>query len=201
VGRTILSARVITDGIRLYNEANEFWSSASPVQRNRLRGFSMPLLAVAVHELALLTQFEARHAGREDAAFLERLVTERSAESAWKPSIDLRDIAAGALRAAAVHDDKLLAAVEVAKGTAEDGEKLSRREGCSIAAAARRKRLCRLPTKTSSRCRNRPDLPASPSGTRTRWIGHSHDSSQSMADRSALSRARKKPRITHRNPA
>lgn len=126
VGRTILSARVITDGIRLYNEANEFWSSASDVQRNRLRGFSMPLLAVAVHELALLTQLEARHAGREDAALLERLVTERSAESAWKPSIDLRDLAAGALRAAAVHDDTLLAAVEVAKGTAEDGEKLSR---------------------------------------------------------------------------
>jgi len=110
VGRTILSARVITDGVRLYNEANDFWQGASPLQRMRLRGFSMALLAVAVHELAVLTQLEARHAGREDAADRERLITERSAESTCGPGIDLRD----------------LAAVEVAKGTADDGEKLSR---------------------------------------------------------------------------
>lgn len=57
-GREFASSRLVVDGVRLYQEAHHFWTNASTTQKKSLKGFSAPLLAVAVHHLLALHQRE-----------------------------------------------------------------------------------------------------------------------------------------------
>lgn len=125
-GREIATARLITDGVRLYQEAHNFLSAASIAQKKSLKGFSAPLLAVAIHHLLALHQ---RHQTIADNATVEgqsRARTSSDASHAASNALALRDQAYSALRDAAGLDEGLRAEIGEAIGTAEDPHALAR---------------------------------------------------------------------------
>jgi hypothetical protein len=126
VGKTILSARIVTDASRLYGEAWAFWQHASDAQKKTLRGFSQALLAVAVHQALKLEELDAAHASNTDTAAKTREQTDRAAAATFTAGLSLRDQGFDALRDAAGHDEARLAEVEGAKGTAGDGAALGK---------------------------------------------------------------------------
>jgi len=97
-GREIATNRLVTDGVRLYQEAYAFWSNASPAQKESLKGFSFPLLTIAVHHLVALNkrqqsifgstamdnQSKARRSGEADATAANALALRDQAYSALR---------------------------------------------------------------------------------------------------------------------
>ncbi|TKD12188.1 hypothetical protein [Polyangium fumosum] len=125
-GRTIATSRIVVDGVRLYQEAFHFWQGASDPQKKRLKGFSLPLLAVAVHQLHALHAHSQKIA--EDATDEVKTRAKRAAEAtrAAAQGLALRDQATSALRDAAGLDPALRAEVDEAVGTAETPDTLAR---------------------------------------------------------------------------
>jgi hypothetical protein len=60
-GRDIASSRVLTDMRRVYTLAHTFWSGAPAETRDKLRGFSPELLAIAVDQALVLEGMAAEH--------------------------------------------------------------------------------------------------------------------------------------------
>ncbi len=125
-GREIASSRLVIDGIRLYQEAHNFLTVASATQKQLLKGFSAPLLAVAVHHLLGLHQREQTRAGNATAESQSRARTSGDALSATTYALALRDQAYSTLRDAAGLDEGLRAEIGEAVGTAEDSAALAR---------------------------------------------------------------------------
>ncbi|MEI7892581.1 MAG: hypothetical protein WCI05_05795 [Myxococcales bacterium] len=126
VGRTIRTARVVTDGVRIYGEAWSFWKGASAAQRAMLRGMSQRLLALAVHKLAELRALESEVGDGQVEAGTVRVTWAKKAELAAAHAVALRDQAFSALRDAAGPQSPLRNAVEAAFGTAEEPSNLAR---------------------------------------------------------------------------
>ena len=125
IGTTILTSRVVTDGARLYAEAWSFWKGATASQKARLRGFSLPLLALAVAQLRTLHQLETDIAEKSLEAGTNRAVKQKAAAVATTKGVALRDQAYDALRDAAAQDGALRTLVEESFGTTEDGAALA----------------------------------------------------------------------------
>jgi hypothetical protein len=126
IGTKILSARIVTDIARLYAQAFDFWKGATDSQKKTLRGFSLPLLALAVHQGLVLEQmFEASQvAGQSDDE--TRATSEKGALDAFQRSIVLRDQAYTALRGAAGRKDALVTSLDAVVGDAKTGASLAR---------------------------------------------------------------------------
>lgn len=125
-GREIASSRIVVDGRRLYQEAHVFWSTASDSQKKSLKGFSAPLLAIAVHQLLALHQREQALADNAAVEGQSRVRTSTEAARAAAHALALRDQAFTALRDAAGLDEALRAEIGEAIGTAEDPDALAR---------------------------------------------------------------------------
>lgn len=125
-GREIATGRIVVDGVRLYQEAYHFWQGASDEQKKRLKGFSLPLLAVAVHQLHALHVRAQKIA--DDATDEGKSRAKRASEAnrAAAQGLALRDQAASALRDAAGLDAALRAEVDETVGTAETPDTLAR---------------------------------------------------------------------------
>src|SRR5262245_9492798 len=125
-GRSIASPHIITDEKRLYSLAFDFWQSATPSQKDRLRGFSDELLAVAVAHALKLAGMAAAHEDRAGAADASREARDAAARTAFSAGLTLRDQAAKVLRGVAGQDKSLAAQVDGAVGTAETGAALAK---------------------------------------------------------------------------
>ena len=125
-GARIDTSRIVTDTVRIYGAAFEFWNIATPAQRRRLRGYSPALLTLGVHEALKLEQLREAHALKADADSSERATRDRSAATIFTTSIVLRDQAHSALRDAAGRDQTLRTAANESVGTAEDASALGR---------------------------------------------------------------------------
>ncbi|KYF87181.1 hypothetical protein BE20_19785 [Sorangium cellulosum] len=126
VGKTILSSRIVTDAARIYRKAWDFYQEATDEQRRRLRGFSKPLLAVAVQQALALEQLDRKLAAKSASAGVARAARDKATEAAQSRAIELRDQAYDALRDAAGRDEGLRAQVDAAFGTATTSETLAR---------------------------------------------------------------------------
>ena len=125
-GQRIATARILTDARRIYPTAFDFWSQASEPQRVRLRGFSLPLLAIGVgHALTLHGMLDA-HTTRADASGTNRDGREREAKEAFDTTLLLRDQALSVFRTIVAGDHDLSAEVESAMGTADSPENLAK---------------------------------------------------------------------------
>jgi len=125
VGKQIASSRVLTDGSRIYWQAWEFLEQASPEQKKRLRGLSLPLLTLAVEQLCELEELEAQHQRKAGSAEVGRALRGQAEEKACAEGAVLRDQAYDAMRSAAAHDKARLVELEAAKGSIKDGKALS----------------------------------------------------------------------------
>jgi hypothetical protein len=126
LGKSILSSRIITDAARIYRIAWDFYQSASDQQKRTLRGFSQPLLALAVQQALALQQLDQQLAAKGASAGVTRAAQDKAAEGAQSHAVVLRDQAYDALRDAAGKDEKLRAQVEAAFGVAATSETLAR---------------------------------------------------------------------------
>jgi hypothetical protein len=124
-GREIATNRLVTDGVRLYQEAYAFWSNASNVQKESLKGFSLPLLTIAVHHLVALHQRQQSIIGSAATDNQSKARRSGDAEVTAANALALRDQAFSALRDAAGLDEGLRAEVAEAVGTAEDVSSLA----------------------------------------------------------------------------
>ncbi len=125
-GQRIASPRILTDARRIYPTAFEFWTQASPVQRSRLRGFSLPLLSIAVGHALTLQGMVDDHTTRTDATGTHRDGREREAKEAFDAALLLRDQGLTVFRSVVAGDHDLSAEVESAVGTADSPENLAR---------------------------------------------------------------------------
>ncbi|XXX74061.1 hypothetical protein WMF30_41085 [Sorangium sp. So ce134] len=125
VGKTILSSRIVTDAARIYRKAWDFHEQATDEQRRRLRGFSKPLLALAVQQALALERLDRQRAAASASAGVARAGQTKASEAAQSRAIELRDQAYDALRDAAGRDERLRAQVDAAFGTAATGESLA----------------------------------------------------------------------------
>ncbi|WP_437894568.1 hypothetical protein [Sorangium sp. So ce124] len=125
-GRQIASSRVLTDLRRLYATAHACWSGASKEKREKLRGFSPELLALAVDQaLALERLLEAHESAgqKKDAA---RATTDAALRERLSRSLLLRDQAYEVLRGVAGSGKEAREELAQAVGTAEDPGALAR---------------------------------------------------------------------------
>lgn len=125
LGARILTARLVTDGKRLYGEALDFLDSATPAQKANLRGASAELLSIAVHHLAALRKKETEVSTGAQGTVAERKLAEEAARTAVTNAISLRDQAYGALRSAAGRRKERRTEIDNAFGTAEDADTLA----------------------------------------------------------------------------
>ncbi|MDI3290490.1 hypothetical protein [Polyangium sp. 15x6] len=125
-GREIATARIVVDGVRLYQEAYHFWQGASEAQKRRLKGFSLPLLGVAVHQLLALHERAQKIADDTTDEVKSRARRASEASRAAAHGVALRDQAASALRDAAGLDTALRVEIEETVGTAQSTDTLAR---------------------------------------------------------------------------
>lgn len=125
-GASIATARIVTDGVRLYGQASDFLEGASPGQKKQLRGFSPALLAAAVHHLDALRKLESETADTSKDHATSRLVVDEEVRGIVVAAIALRDQAFDALSAGAGGNTKLITEVEEAFGVADPPEKLAK---------------------------------------------------------------------------
>jgi hypothetical protein len=121
-----LRARVRREKRMVRQEAHNFWAAASTAQKKSLKGFSAPLLAVAVHHLLALHQHNQTIAENATIEGQSRARTSSDAAQVASNAIALRDQAYSALRDAAGLDEGLRAEIGEAVGTAEDPNALAR---------------------------------------------------------------------------
>lgn len=125
-GREIATSRLIVDGVRLYQEAFTFWQGADDVQKKRLKGFSLPLLSLAVFQLRALHARSQKMVDDATDEVKERAKRAAEASRMAAQGVALRDQATTALRDAAGLDPALRAEVDKSVGTAETTDTLAR---------------------------------------------------------------------------
>lgn len=125
VGASIATARILTDAVRLYDNAFEFLEGASPAQKKSIRGFSSTLLCVAVHHADFLRKLQAETAEASQENATARVVGDEQVQSTASAALKLRDQAYQALRDVAVGRAPQRKQVEEAFGVADPPEKLA----------------------------------------------------------------------------
>ena len=126
VGQRIGTPKILTDMRRLYPTAFEFWGHATEGQRDRLLGFSLPLLGIAVSHAITLQGLLEDHTTRAETSGVNREGRERDARDAFGAALLLRDQAITMLRPIVTGDPELSAAVTSTVGTADTPEKLAK---------------------------------------------------------------------------
>ena len=124
-GQKIATPRLLVDDRRLYSMAYDVWTSATPAQKDHLRGFSAELLSLAVHHAIELEALLAAHEGRAVHVDISTATRDASAQQAFKAGITLRDQAAGVLLGVAGQNDPLRTEITTAVGTASPPENLA----------------------------------------------------------------------------
>ncbi|MDC0746359.1 hypothetical protein [Polyangium mundeleinium] len=125
-GREIATSRLVVDGVRLYQEAYNFWQGATDPQKKCLKGFSLPLLGVAVHQLLALHVRAQKMADDTTDEGKSRAKRATEASRTASHAVAVRDQAASALRDAAGLDPALRAEVDETVGTADTPDTLAR---------------------------------------------------------------------------
>jgi hypothetical protein len=125
-GQRIATPRVLTDARRIYPTAFDFWTQANEGQRSRLRGFSLPLLAIAVGHALTLQGMLDDHTTRTETNGTNREGREREAKEAFDTALLLRDQGLSVFRTIVAGDHDLGAEVESAMGTADSPENLAK---------------------------------------------------------------------------
>src|SRR5689334_2992394 len=100
-GRQIASSRVLTDVRRLYATAHACWSSASKDKREKLRGFSSELLALAVEQALALERLLDAHESAGQKKDATRATKDAALREAHSRALLLRDQAYEVLRGVA----------------------------------------------------------------------------------------------------
>jgi hypothetical protein len=136
-GRQIASSRVLTDLRRIYAIAHTFWASASKDQRDKLRGFTPELLAVAVDQALSLDAMWKEHEDRGQEQGATRATAEAALSEVFTQALTLRDQAYNVLLGVAGSSKSAQEEVAQAVGTAEDAAALTRGLG-QLAALGKR---------------------------------------------------------------
>ncbi|KYF71321.1 hypothetical protein [Sorangium cellulosum] len=125
-GRQIASSRVLTDVRRLYATAHACWSSASKEKRERLRGFSPELLALAVEQALALERLLDAHESAGQKKDATRATRDAALRETLSRALLLRDQAYEVLRGVGGSGKEAREALAQAVGTAEDPAALAR---------------------------------------------------------------------------
>jgi hypothetical protein len=123
-GAEIATSRLVIDGVRLYQQALDFFAEASPAHRKLLRGVSADLLAVAVHHLDSLRKLEAGVHQKSQGHGARRAATDEEAAQALSIAVSLRDQASRSMKDAGKTGPRV-AEVDAAFGAADPPEKLA----------------------------------------------------------------------------
>ena len=125
-GATVASSRVIVDVSRIYGLAHAVWGKATPEQQDALVGFSPELLGIAVDRAVALRDLtsDTEDAGHADTVSVE--VRSAAATAAFSQGLSRRDHLHTVLRTVAGPDPELRSRVDVAVGTADDADALSK---------------------------------------------------------------------------
>jgi hypothetical protein len=124
-GQEIATPRLLVDDRRLYSMAYDVWTTATPAQKNHLRGFSAELLSLAVHHAIELEALLAAHEGRGVHVDISTATRDVSAQQAFKAGITIRDQAAVVLLGVAGQNGELRTEINTAVGTATPPENLA----------------------------------------------------------------------------
>ncbi|HEX2567990.1 MAG TPA: hypothetical protein VH877_00440 [Polyangia bacterium] len=125
LGADIASSRIVTDTTRIYNIVYDYWQRATPAQRRRLRGFTLPKLAVAVEQAHLLEQMQGRKRTKKSSDGTTRATLAAAFETARTSGMALRDQAASALQDIASLNPVLRQEVTTSVGTADTPDALA----------------------------------------------------------------------------
>ncbi|HEX2568166.1 MAG TPA: hypothetical protein VH877_01325 [Polyangia bacterium] len=125
LGATISTRRIVTDATRLYGLIHDYWQRATPEKRRRVRGFSLPLLAVAVDQAYRLEQMMDRQRTKRAADGTTRAVLDATLKAARDTGLGLRDQAASALLDAAGQDPVLREELTSSVGRADPPDALA----------------------------------------------------------------------------
>jgi hypothetical protein len=124
-GSSIATPRLITDGVRLYGEALDFFEGASAAQKRQIRGVSLALVQVAIHHLAALRALQGEVAARSQGTAVTRVTLDVEARAAVTDAVELRDQAYDALRDAAGTSSTARVQIRQAFGVADPPEALA----------------------------------------------------------------------------
>ncbi|WP_437484980.1 hypothetical protein WME75_46380 [Sorangium sp. So ce1014] len=125
-GRQIASSRVLTDMRRLYATAHACWSGASNDKREKLRGFSPELLALAVEQALALERLLDAHESAGQKKDASRATRDAALRERLSRALLLRDQAYEVLRGVAGSSKEAREELSQAVGTAEDPAALAR---------------------------------------------------------------------------
>lgn len=125
-GRTIASSRIVTDTRRLYATAYAFYAKATPAQRNKLRGFSLKLLAIAIAQAITLDEMRRGHEDRSLDKDAIRTTRDAELREAFTLALVLRDQLHDVLLDVAGYAQAAREEIDQAAGTAEEPELLVR---------------------------------------------------------------------------
>lgn len=125
-GRQIASSRVLTDVRRLYATAHACWSSASKDRREKLRGFSPELLALAVEQALALERLLDAHESAGQKKDATRATRDAALRETLSRALLLRGQAYEVLRGVGGAGKEAREALAQAVGTAEDPAALAR---------------------------------------------------------------------------
>lgn len=125
-GRQIASSRVLTDMRRLYATAYACWSGASQDKREKLRGFSPELLALAVEQALVLERLLEAHESAGHKKDATRATRDAALRERFSSALLLRDQAYEVLRGVAGSAKEAREELAQALGTAEDPAALAR---------------------------------------------------------------------------
>jgi len=124
-GAQIASSRVLVDTRRLYAQAYDFWTGATPEQQTLLIGFSPALLGAGVNRALALQERLESAALSGTATTGERAKLDHAARLAFSRGVALRDQAERVLRSAAGRGSALEKKVLAVTGTASDANELA----------------------------------------------------------------------------
>jgi hypothetical protein len=123
-GAEIATSRLVVDGVRLYQQALDFFGEVSPQQHKLVRGASADLLAIAVQHLDTLRKMEANFHQKSQGHDSRRAAADEEAAQALSVAIALRDQSFRSMKDAAKSGPRV-AEVEEAFGAADPPEKLA----------------------------------------------------------------------------
>ena len=125
MGAQIATERVLTDLRRILGQAFVFYRQATPAQKRLLRGFSEPMLAVAVDRAIALEALRRDFTSAGTADKSARVSSRAAAGVAFSAGLAVRDQAVTVFRTAVGTDVAARQRLTVAAGTAESDEALA----------------------------------------------------------------------------
>lgn len=119
-GSHIGSDKIITDMVRLYGTAAEFYPKATPAQRGLLLGFSTTLLSVAVYSGVKLRGMVGHRGSTVDDREATKAADATTAATTYEEGIAVRDRLNTALEVAIDGDPTLSSRLDSARGRVQD---------------------------------------------------------------------------------